>query len=214
MKIGVVVAMPREYDEMHRLIGGDEGFFEGNTVILRRCGIAKVNAAVACTDLINEEHPDCILSTGLAGGLGDGINVFDVVVGTQYVYHDCWCGEGFAQGQVQGFPERFDTEKFLVDAVGDGERIRRGLICTGDIFATRHDMERIKAVFPDALAVDMESCALAQTCSIKGVPFISIRIISDSISSGDNYAQYSSFFDTAGDRSFEIVKRFLERVKH
>ena len=57
----------------------------------------------------------------------------------------------------------------------------------------------------------MESGALAQTCHIHGVPFLSLRIISDR--AGENHqAEYDDFWKTVADDSFEAVRRFLESL--
>jgi len=60
------------------------------------------------------------------------------------------------------------------------------------------------------LAVDMESCAIAHTCKIYGVPFISFRIISDTIGAEVQVAEYKNFWAEMADHSFEVVKAFLE----
>jgi adenosylhomocysteine nucleosidase len=58
----------------------------------------------------------------------------------------------------------------------------------------------------------MESCAIAQTCYINKVPFISFRVISD-IPLGDTDAsQYHDFWNTVADRSFHVTKTFVESL--
>lgn len=59
-----------------------------------QCGIGKVNAAAGTVELIRNFQPDCIISTGVAGGIDSELNVMDVVVSRNIVYHDVWCGEG------------------------------------------------------------------------------------------------------------------------
>ena len=69
MRIGVIIAMDIEYRQMHDALGGDTGRLGNNEIILWQCGIGKVNAAVGTMRLIQEHHPDAIISTGLAGGI-------------------------------------------------------------------------------------------------------------------------------------------------
>lgn len=69
-----------------------------------QCGIGKVNAAAGAVELIRNFEPDCIISTGVAGGIDSCLKVMDVVASRQIVYHDVWCGEGNAYGQIQGLP--------------------------------------------------------------------------------------------------------------
>ena len=68
-----------------------------------------------------------------------------------------------------------------------------------------------KGHFPDAIAVDMESGAIAQTCHIHGVPFLSLRIISD-VAGEDHQEEYDNFWKTVADDSFEAVRTFLESL--
>ena len=93
-----------------------EGTIQNNTVILMKCGIGKVNAAAGTVELIRNFHPDCIISTGVAGGIDSGLKVMDVVAGSQIVYHDVWCGEGNAYGQIQGLPALFPMVLFCLQA--------------------------------------------------------------------------------------------------
>ena len=73
MKIGIIVAMDKELHQLRQL------FNDGN-VRVEKCGIGKVNAALGAQRMINEFHPDCIISSGCAGGNGNDISIQDVVV--------------------------------------------------------------------------------------------------------------------------------------
>ena len=209
--------MDVEYRRMLDVLGGKpQGCIGGNDVVLWQCGIGKVNAAIGTARLVQEHHPDCILSTGLAGGIDSSLGVMDVVVGSQTVYHDVWCGMGNAYGQVQGMPERFDAHPVLlqcVEGIADREtmQVKQGLICTGDQFITdREALSRIKNRFPDGLACEMESAAIAQSCHIYGIPFMSIRVISDTPGNTDNHQQqWDEFLASMGERSFLFMKQYL-----
>ena len=140
MKVGVITAMSSEYNEMLKLLGGKaEGEIAGNCIIVRESGIGKVNAAVKTVELIRDERPDCIISTGVAGGMGQGVRIMDIVAGREIVYHDVWCGDGNEYGQVQGMPARFHSDDRLygiamsLDSVQDCDStVHGGLICSGD----------------------------------------------------------------------------------
>ena len=101
-----------------------EGTIQNNTVILMKCGIGKVNAAAGTVELIRNFHPDCIISTGVAGGIDSGLKVMDVVAGSQIVYHDVWCGEGNAYGQIQGLPALFEGNDKLKALTEDGHSLQ------------------------------------------------------------------------------------------
>ena len=181
-----------------------------------KCGIGKVNAAAGTVELIRNFHPDCIISTGVAGGIDSGLKVMDVVAGSQIVYHDVWCGEGNAYGQIQGLPALFEGNDTLFNcamSLDTETAIHGGLICSGDKFITdRQELNSIKTAFPAGLAVDMESGAIAQICHIYKVPFLSFRIISDTPGADNHWEQYTNFWSTIADRSFEVTRIFLHSL--
>lgn len=213
--------MDSEYQRVSALIGGkDEGQLGQNYLVLRHCGVGKVNAALGAMELINEVHPDCIVNTGVAGGIDAGLKVMDVVVGSEMVYHDVWCGEGNEYGQVMGLPARYKGDEHLtacalkLNELQSETRVFAGLICSGDKFITnREELDAIKGKFPEGLAVEMEAGAIAQTCYKSGVPFLSFRIISDTPGNTDDHAaQYADFWGEMSNRSFKIIKNFFEIV--
>ncbi|MBO4802882.1 MAG: 5'-methylthioadenosine/adenosylhomocysteine nucleosidase [Bacteroidaceae bacterium] len=223
MIIGVLSAMQKEHAQLTTLLGeahtetdGNYSFTIGqlgqNTLILLQCGMGKVNAAVGATTLIRRYHPDAIISTGCAGGLDAKQKVMDVVVSTETAYHDVTI-PGCEPGQMQGLPARFRAEEELVENAPLSSldtQLSAGLIVTGDQFISDvAQLEKIKAVFPDALAVDMESAAIAQTCFLHAVPFVSFRIISDTPGADKHLQQYLNFWDEMADHSFAVTRRFL-----
>ena len=227
MKIGIIAAMSSEYKQVAQLLEDKKEYTEGmyeytegkiknNTVILTKCGIGKVNAAVGAVELIRTFQPDCIISTGVAGGIDKCLKVMDVVASAQIVYHDVWCGEGNAYGQIQGMPTFFEGNKTLFEcaiSLDTETPIHGGLICSGDKFITdREELNVIKGNFPEGLAVDMESGSIAQVCYIYKIPFISFRIISDTPGAENHWEQYTNFWGEMADRSFGVTKAFLESL--
>ena len=197
--------------------------FNEDHVRVEKCGIGKVNAALGAQRMINEYHPDVIISSGCAGGNGDDINVQDVVVSTELCYHDVYCGTAIDNntqyGQVQGMPARFQADSYLLSKAQQLSiancplSIHSGLIVTGDWFVdSREKMRDIIEKFPEAKAVDMESCAIAQTCHINQVPFISFRVISDIPLRDTNAQMYHNFWDTIAEHSFQVTKTFVESL--
>jgi len=215
MKIGIIVAMDKELHQLQQL-------FTDGSVLVQKCGIGKVNAALGAQRMINEFHPDCIISSGCAGGNGDEINVQDVIVSSELTYHDVYCGTAIdnttVYGQVQGLPVRYQADPYLLGkarelAAGQQFGIHSGLIVTGDWFVdSREKMRSIIEKFPDAKAVDMESCAIAQTCYLNRVPFISFRVISDIPLRDTNASQYHDFWDTVAAHSFLVTRTFVEKL--
>lgn len=207
-------AKKEEYFRGIRFLCGKVGERE---VVLMHSGIGKVCAAAGTVELIDRYAPECVLNTGVAGGIDASLQVMDVVVGSEVVYHDVWCGDGNALGQIQGMPARFVADDRLVQAAmaAEGEvRVRSGLICSGDRFVSnREELEEIKGNFPEGLAVDMESGAIAQVCHMYGVPFLSCRIISDTPGVvEDNFLQYLDFWTVAPEKSIHVLRQIIERL--
>jgi adenosylhomocysteine nucleosidase len=225
MKIGIIVAMHKELELLLPLLqnseesrmGGCE-FHRGKVgrhdVIAMQCGIGKVNAAIGTLTLVNSFLPDFVINSGVAGGADQSISVMDVVAGARVAYHDVWCGPESELGQVQGLPLYFEGAKRLLNLVPDREGIHKGLICSGDQFIDTLDaVNRIKGNFPEALAVDMESGAIAQVCHLNKVPFLALRVISDSPgASHDNTRQYLDFWNDAPQETFNLVKDIITRL--
>ena len=213
-KIGIIVAMDKELQQLKQL-------FNAENVRVEKCGIGKVNAALGAQRMINEFHPDIIISSGCAGGNGDDINIQDVIVSREVTYHDVYCGRAIddttVYGQVQGLPARYAADPHLLEKAKslniEGIKIHDGLIVTGDWFVdSKEKMRSIIEKFPEAKAVDMESCAIAQTCYINKVPFISFRVISDIPLRDTDASQYHDFWNTIAEQSFQITKSFVESL--
>ena len=208
MKIGMIVAMDKELQQLRPLFPEDK-------VILQKSGIGKVNAAIQTVEMIRQYKPDVIISSGCAGGNGDDIYVQDVVVSTELAYHDVYCGTAIGHsvyGQVQGLPARFEADPYLLEKARQ-TGAKPGLIVTGDWFVdSKEKMREIIGHFPEAKAVDMESAAIAQTCYINKVPFISFRVISDIPLRDTDASMYHDFWNTIAQNSFQVTKTFIESL--
>lgn len=220
MKIAVIVAMQKELRLLLPLISdprtitaNDITFHSGtigrHEVVVQQCGIGKVNAAIGALTLIDTFHPDIVISTGVAGGTGSDAGILDVVLADEVAYHDVWCGPGTEPGQAAGCPPRFAcaaTDTLLPHIPG----ARKGLVASGDIFvSTPEEVQRILTLYPEAKAVEMESGAVAQVCHFKNIPFICLRVISDTPGKADNIAQYNNFWEDAPRRTFNALEAIL-----
>ena len=225
MRIGIIVAMAKELELLLPLLQDSEEsrmggfvFYRGNMgkhdVMVMQCGIGKVNAAMGALTLVNAFLPDYIINSGVAGGADKSVSVMDVVGGERVAYHDVWCGPESELGRVQGLPLYFEGAKRLLDLLPDRDDIHKGLICSGDQFIdTIESVNNIKGSFPDALAVDMESGAIAQVCHLNHVPFLAMRVISDSPgASHDNTQEYLDFWTTAPQETFMLLKDIMDRL--
>ncbi len=221
MKIAIIAAMSKELNlllpllENHSTISINDatyhtGSIAGREIVACQSGIGKVNAAIAALTLIENFHPDLVINSGVAGGTGRS-QILDVVIPDRIAYHDVWCGPGTVPGQAADCPATFDCPlpAEFVRCLG----ARQGLLASGDIFVSKvEEVERILALYPDAVAVDMESAAIAQVCHVKNVPFVVIRVISDTPGSGDNIEQYENFWTDAPAKTFAILKDLLSAL--
>ena len=212
--------MPSEFEQIAALLADvrvtemngwsfTNGRIGDKEIVLFKSGIGKVNAAIGTTLLIETFHPDCIISTGCAGGADTTMQVQDVVVSTELSYHDVYCGNldgkgELVYGQMQGLPPRFKADERLVSAA---------LIVTGDWFVDSKDkMRHIADLFPEAKAVDMESAAIAHTCYLYHVPFLSFRVISDIPLKDTDASQYFDFWKTIAEKSFRVTQHLIEQL--
>ena len=203
MKISIIAAMDKEVELLQSLASENIQIFKS--------GIGKVASAVKTAEIITSCHPDLIINTGVAGGLDKNLNIGDVVCGLKVCYHDVWCGEPNACGQVQGFPLYYTACENILPLLGN--KIKKGLIISGDQFITSPaELTSLKNKFPDALAVDMESASIAQTAFMLNTPFISLRLISDTPGVEHHQEQYDAFWHSAAEVSFNTLKSLLSNI--
>ena len=163
-------------------------------LVLVRSGIGLVAAASALATALTRLTPAVVLSAGTAGGLGREVEVGDVCVSTTLAYTDADATAfGYAHGQTPGQPAVFEADAAVlarVEEVGPaalrastassgGARIRAGQMLAGNSFVTAANVGRARELFPGAVSTDMESTALAQVATSAGIPFASVRGVSD-----------------------------------
>jgi adenosylhomocysteine nucleosidase len=181
------------------------GTWHGHNVVLALSHIGKVAAATTATALIERFDVTEIIFTGVAGGLGAGVNVGDMVVAAEFLQHDMDASPLFARYEVPlygraHFPTDVRLSQSLKSAAQDilknpaqwldmdvlrelhvqSPKVHMGLVVSGDRFvATSAESQDLVQRQPKALAVEMEGAAVAQVCLDYGVPFAAVRTISD-----------------------------------
>ena len=225
--IGILCALDREIEELlnelegteHRKLCGYDyavGTLRGQRVVLCKCGVGKVNAAVCAQTMLLTWKVDLVINSGVAGALKEPLEIGDICVATDMVQHDV---DTSAIGDPLGFVSTvgkiyFPCADWAVQGILkaaeklDGVRAIPGRIASGDQFITDHAVkERIVKLF-DASACEMEGGAIAQVCHINGVDCAVIRAISDS-SSGKHQMEYQEFMPMAAHNSAQVVLEFL-----
>lgn len=195
------------------------GNINGVPVVITQSGIGKVNATIATAMVIERFSPKAIINTGSAGGIGKGLKVGDVVLGQSVTHHDVdVTAFGYAIGQMAQMPVDYPSNKQLLQVLSVASsafptaQVHQGQIVSGDQFiADSENFATIKQNFPDAMAVEMEAAAIAQTCHQFNVPFVVVRAISD-LADEEASMSFDEFIEQAGKHSAEMVVNVLNEL--
>ncbi|NLW42883.1 MAG: 5'-methylthioadenosine/adenosylhomocysteine nucleosidase [Tissierellia bacterium] len=224
MKIGILGAMEPEInlivshlEEPRELTLGKfrfiTGFYKEKEVIVSECSIGKVNSAISTQTMINNFNPDFIINTGIAGGLDSRLEVLSIVIGDSLTYHDF---NHEIMKKYFPFRTHFEADKKAIKiaeeiAKNAGIHTLTGTIITGDLFVEDSIKKaQLKSDY-DALCVEMEGAAIANTAYTNDVPFIIIRAISDMADDG-GHMTYEEFKEKASDESAKIVLGLVEKL--
>jgi len=222
----LAAVLERMPDERRVTVAGRafwQGHWHGHEVVAVLAGIGKVAAATTAALLAERFRVGRIVFTGVAGGLGPGVHVGDVVVADTFLQHDMDASPLFPRHEVPLYGRsRFAADAALaaalVDAAGAAmpqARVHRGLVVSGDRFvSTSAEARALQAELPDALAVEMEGAAFAQVCHDFGIPFAAVRTVSDRADDAA-HGDFLQFIRTvASPASAAIVDALLRRLPH
>jgi adenosylhomocysteine nucleosidase len=190
-----------------------EGTLDGLNCVIVECGVGKVNAALCVQILCDRFQVTHIVDTGVAGSLCNELDIGDLVISENVMYHGFDCSPmGYAIGQVPRLPVlRFPADETLckfavaaVDAVYPGH-CKVGTVASGDQFVSNPQVKERIISHTGALCTEMEGAAIAHAAWRNGVPFVVIRAISDK---ADDSAQmdYPSFEVMAADRCAAVTR--------
>ena len=228
-KIGLIFALKEELDEVIKYMKVINEFkifdltfyectYEKKECILVECGIGKVNAARCSQILIDNLKIDYIINVGVAGGIDKDINICDVVIGDRLVQHDFdFTPFNYKKGFIPNVGDYFSCDDYLIN---EAKKIKLkvpthiGTIASGDIFITDEKMsKKINKKF-NALCVEMEGAAIAQTCYLSHIPFLVIRSISDSPNKNEeNNITYEENKEKSSKTAALLVKELLKDIK-
>ena len=226
--IGIIGAMDDEVREIisqlkdrnTETVSGIEfntGTLYGKNVVIAKCGIGKVFAAICTEAMIIKYSPDLIINSGVGGALAGGLHPLDIVFADKLVQHDMDTSAiGDPVGLVSGINKvYFDTDprarEILVAAAQDlSVSCGVGTIATGDQFisADTDKARRVEAV--GAVECEMEGCAVAHTAFVNATPCAVIRAISDS-ADGEATMDYPTFLPLAVKVSTALTLALVEK---
>ena len=225
--IGIIGAMD---DEVNGLIGRLEGkaekeilgikFYTGTifskSVVIAKCGVGKVFAAMCATVMMIEFHPSIIVNTGVGGALATDLECTDTVIATRLVQHDMDTSAlGDEVGMISGINKvYFDADEravkiLLSSAEKLGIRARGGIIASGDRFVcTSEDKASIVNKF-GADVCEMEGAAIAHAAYIGKTPFAVVRAISDGANE-ESTLDFPAFLKVAVKNSEALTLEFIK----
>ncbi|MBQ8146645.1 MAG: 5'-methylthioadenosine/adenosylhomocysteine nucleosidase [Clostridia bacterium] len=223
--IGIIGAMDIEVDAIiSSMSDKDETIISGikfvsgkiynKNVVVAKCGVGKVFAAICAQTMIIEYSPKVIINTGVAGSLVSGFNVLDVAIAKSVVQHDMDTSAlGDPKGLISGINAVYiDTDKDVLNALKFAScavdcNIKEGVIASGDKFISdKNEKAQINNSF-NAIACEMEGASIGQVCYVNNVPFGVLRAISD----GDGAEMdYMTFAPKAAEQSIKMILEFIK----
>jgi adenosylhomocysteine nucleosidase len=173
---GIVVALPLECGYFEDRLAGvvsikGHGFtirtggLRGRGIAVAISGPGQESAARATEALIVGHRPRWVISAGFAGALQSQINRGDIVMASSIV------GE---QGDRLTIDLRFPTDEKQAS-------VHVGRLLTVDRIIRKPEEKRSLGHQHDAIAVDMETLAVARVCQHEKQRFLAIRAITDTI---------------------------------
>ena len=235
-KIAIIGAMDCEIDNLKKLLINLEkiehreltiftGSLHNNTIILAKSGVGKVNATLNTQYIIDKFEPDYIINTGVAGGVGTELNVGDIVIAERLVQHDF---DATALGYAKGYicngiepqkPTYFYCDKELINDFlniskhfSHKTNVHTGTIATGDTFISSSEKKTELRNLFETTAVEMEGCAIAQTATKNGIPFVVVRAISD-LADGSAPKSLEEVETTMAEFAVSVTEKMLLETK-
>ena len=230
MKLGIIGAMDVEVALLKekmmgvtaaRYAGSDyfSGQLSGVDAVVVQCGVGKVNAALCAQILCDVYGVSHLVNTGIAGSLCADLDIGDLVVSKDAIYHDFDISYfGRAVGEVPGmgvvaFPAdeaMIETAFEAAEGVNPGHT-KIGRIASGDQFVCSKEKKEKIIADTHAICTEMEGAAIAHTAYRNGVPFVILRAISDK---ADDSAEmdYPTFEAIAAKRCAEVTIALAEKL--
>lgn len=231
MIIGIIGAMEEEVSKLKKAMTEAvekekagmkflSGKLYGKDVVVVRSGIGKVNAAICTQILIDEYKIDRVINTGVAGAINEDLDVGDIVISSDALYHDFdVTGFGYEVGIIPRMKIsifKADEElalkaKSLCEMVNKDIKCFVGRVVSGDQFiSTKEKKVWIKDKF-NGYCTEMEGCGIAHTAYLNNIPFVIIRAISDK-ADGSATVDYSEFEMKAIEHTVKLMSELIKEM--
>lgn len=231
MKIGIIGAMDVEVAHLKEVMKitstktvASQEYCEGKIgsvdVVVVKCGVGKVRAGMCVQVLHDYFHVTHVLNTGVAGSLNNDINVGDVVVSTDAIFHDVNATNfGYALGEVPSlgkvsFEADLKLRKLAKEAVEKAApeiQVFEGRVASGDQFICEKEKKNwIRDTF-HAECCEMEGCAIAEAAYLNQLPFVIVRAISDKADE-ETVVSYDEFEGKAAQHCAKIIEYMISHI--
>jgi adenosylhomocysteine nucleosidase len=183
MKIALFSALPQEYGCFKRLVGSWRplsrkpfrsfvGSVAGKELMLIETGMGRGGLREAFRWSMGMDRPDLIVSMGFAGGLCPQFEVGRVLLGNRFIY--------FTLSPASSTPEALLME---IDAGLEALCLRGGIAVAQVVTVDRPESKPLtRGRFAGTPSImDMESYFLCRYSLEEGIPFLSLRAVSDGV---------------------------------
>ncbi len=230
-KIGIIGAMELEVEQLKSEMTVSnivtragmefhEGTLNDASVVVVRCGIGKVNAALCLQILADLFEVTHVINTGVAGSLNAKLDIGDILISKDALHHDMNVTIfGYQAGEVpqmgcREFPADDRLVKLAEDTckkVNPDINVCVGRVVSGDQFISDKAVkEGLISGFQGDCA-EMEGASIAHGAYLNQIPFVIIRAISDK---ADDSAEmdYPTFEADAAKHSAALEKAMIKNI--
>lgn len=224
MRIAIICALPEEaalisgiFNEMTTAclagVTFTRGTAAGHHLALCLSGIGKANAAATTQLVISAFAPEAIMNIGLAGNCTPALPLGGAVVAERLVYHDINI-RLTAPAPEDAVPDAHLVQAAVETLAALDIPFVAGTVATGDQFITDSAVRDDIIARTGAACVEMEGAAVAHIAAKNGLPFVTVKLMSDhadDIAGADFDACLA--VDAYCARSAAIVAGMIERIK-
>ncbi len=230
-KIGIIGAMDLEVETLKSHLTSEnitekagmrfhEGLLNGTPVVVVRCGIGKVNAALCVQILADIFGVTHVINTGVAGSLNPQLDIGDILISKDALHHDMDVSAlGYPLGMVPQMnclefaadPRLMELAKASCERVCSDVHALFGRVLSGDQFISSDAVKNRLIELFHGDCTEMEGASIAHGACLNGLPFVIIRAISDK-ADGSATLNYPQFEKAAAEHSARLVEDMVAYI--
>lgn len=194
------------------------GKYEDKDVVVAKCGVGKVFAALCAEAMILKYSPSLIINVGVAGCLDETLKIGDIVIADSVCQHDM---DTSPLGDPIGLLSdiniiKIPADKKAYELFGECAKELKlpyslGTIASGDQFVSSGEKKKYIIDNFNAKSCEMEGGAIGHVCYVNNVPFAVLRAMSDGADDGARM-DFPTFAKKAAENSTNVIKAFLSKI--